>query len=172
MVFWLMRAYSSSQEYRFSINLLIVYYIARMSTQHIILCDTLFFLLLYLNHIMCPPSESQLTSVHIMLHKTLSYHVHTLCVFTLLILWFICTFLRVNILLLLSSFGCFLYILLLSIMPSSFSANIQLSHIHCICNTLATAWNLQIVYQYEKQLLSCFICRLQYMQLNIIIEAF
>ncbi len=60
---------------RHSINLNLVYYIIRTSTQRLLLCDTLLFLLIYLNHIR--------------LHKTLSYRSYSLYFFTLLILKFI-----------------------------------------------------------------------------------
>ncbi len=49
--------------------------IIRMSTQRVLLYDSLLFLLIYLNHIR--------------LHKTLSYRSYSLCFFTLLILIFI-----------------------------------------------------------------------------------
>ncbi len=62
---------------------------------------------------------------HIRLHKALSYHSYSLYFFTLLTLNFIylCTLLCVYILLLLSCFGCYQYILLLSIISLSFYHN-------------------------------------------------
>ncbi len=56
----------------YSIHLLLVYYIIRMSTQPLLLYDPLLFLLIYLNHIR--------------LHKTPSYRSYSLYFFTLLIL--------------------------------------------------------------------------------------
>ncbi len=52
-----------------------------MSTQPLVLYGPLYYLLLYLNHIG--------------IYKTLSYHSHTLCCFTLLIIWFIYIYVHV-----------------------------------------------------------------------------
>ncbi len=62
---------------------------------------------------------------YIRLHNTLSYRSYSLCFFTLLILKFIYIYVHyyVFILLLLSCVGCSQYIILLSIIPSSFYAN-------------------------------------------------
>ncbi len=81
---------------RHSIHLLLVYYIIRMSTQPLLLyVILLFFFFLYLNHSS--------------LYKVLSYHSHNIWYFILLILWFICTYQCICILLLQSCFGCPLY---------------------------------------------------------------
>ncbi len=96
---------------RHSIHLLLVYYI-RTSTQPLLLYDPLLFLLIYLNHIR--------------LHKPLSYHSYSLYFFYFTDIKFyiyLCTLRCVYILLLLSCFGCSQYIILFSIIQSSFYHN-------------------------------------------------
>ncbi len=60
--------------YGFSIHLLLVYYIIKLSTQPVLLYDPLLFPFIILQSHM---------------YKTLSYQSHTVCLFTLLTLWFI-----------------------------------------------------------------------------------
>ncbi len=94
-------------------DLLLVYYIIKMSTQTLLLYDPLHFPLIYLNHIR--------------LYKTLSYRSHTLCFFyfTDVMLRFIYIYVHfyVSIYYYYNPALCALNILLLSIIPSSFYGN-------------------------------------------------
>ncbi len=112
-----MRAEASSSNHRLSIHLHLVYYIVNISTIPLLLYDPLLFLLLYPNHIM--------------LYKTLSHNFHTMLFYftDIMVNIYLCTFLCVYILLLLSCFGYSLYILLLSIILWLSMLTMQLSHI-------------------------------------------